>query len=126
MSRKFNIILFTASEKSYADKILDKIDREGKFFFLKLYRHNCVFTQMGIVMKNIGIFSNIDTKNTIYIDNSHFHFFTHLKHGIPIIPFNGEKNDTELLKLGRFLKELIKQKDMVSFLDKIFKLGLTI
>ena len=37
ISQYYEIIIFTSSMKSYADNILDKIDKENKFFSYRLY-----------------------------------------------------------------------------------------
>lgn len=48
--------------------------------------------------------------------------YENLANGIPIIPFHGEKDDTELLKLLVFLKEIKSEKNYIPILDKLFKL----
>jgi len=41
MSKKFTILVFTASSQDYADKILDGIDPERKYIDDRLYREHC-------------------------------------------------------------------------------------
>jgi CTD small phosphatase-like protein 2 len=41
MAKKFEIIIFTASHKSYADAILDELDPDKNIFSHRLYRNNC-------------------------------------------------------------------------------------
>ena len=38
----FNVWLFTASKKNYADAILKKIDPDDSIFSKRFYRENCV------------------------------------------------------------------------------------
>ena len=40
---KFELIIFTASHKNYADKIIDYIEKEQKYFSLRLYRETLYF-----------------------------------------------------------------------------------
>lgn len=41
----YTLVLFTASTKEYADKILTYLDVSPQIFKLKLYRDNCVKTK---------------------------------------------------------------------------------
>ena len=43
MSRKFRLVIFTASNKEYADLILDGIDPERKFISDRFYREHCTY-----------------------------------------------------------------------------------
>ena len=45
MSGHFDLILFTASQKPYASKVIKIIDPADKFFKLKLFRDNCIDTK---------------------------------------------------------------------------------
>ena len=90
MYKKYNIIIFTASEKYYADIAINAIDSKDKYFFLKLYRHNCVFAKDGTILKSLDFILNLNMKKTVIIDNSPFHFIKNLQNVIPIIPFHGE------------------------------------
>jgi CTD small phosphatase-like protein 2 len=52
----FQVVVFTASHKSYADAILDYIDPENKYFEYRFYRENCVLTEEGFYVKDLRIF----------------------------------------------------------------------
>ena len=41
VSKRFEVVIFTASQQVYADKLLDKID-PGEFFSIELFRLECV------------------------------------------------------------------------------------
>lgn len=41
-SRDFEVVVFTASEKTYADAILDHLDPHSRFIHHRLYRENCI------------------------------------------------------------------------------------
>jgi CTD small phosphatase-like protein 2 len=49
LKKLYQIIAFTASERNYADAILDFLDPDGSIFEARLYRHNCVMTPFGYV-----------------------------------------------------------------------------
>lgn len=42
MKEKFTIVIFTASNKNYADAILDEIDPFNEIFSFRFYREDCV------------------------------------------------------------------------------------
>ena len=117
VSKRFNLILFTASEKSYAEKILRFIDKKNNFFMLKFFRKDCVILPGNLILKNLEFLQNFKEKNLAIIDNSVNHFFKNLNNCIPIVPFFGDVKDMELIYLDNFLKEICKAKDF----RKIFK-----
>lgn len=41
MSKKFEIVIFTASQQEYADAILDELDPDNELFQHRLYRQHC-------------------------------------------------------------------------------------
>ena len=50
MNKVFNIIIFTASVKEYANPLLDIIDKE-KIIKKRFFRESCVFTGMKYIKK---------------------------------------------------------------------------
>lgn len=68
VSEKFEIIIFTASKKLYADKLLDVLDPENKFFSRRLYRDSCIFED-SIYTKDLTVLG-IDLAKVFIIDNS--------------------------------------------------------
>lgn len=43
MAQCFEIVVYTAAQKDYADFILDKLDPHGDMIKHRLYRHHCQF-----------------------------------------------------------------------------------
>ena len=82
----YQIIAFTASEKQYADAILDFLDPDGSIFEERLYRHNCVMTPFGYV-KDLRIIQNRELRKVLMIDNSCLSFAFNVNNGVPILPF---------------------------------------
>lgn len=125
VSKRFNLILFTASEKKYAEKILKIIDKKNNLFMLKFFRQDCVILPNNLVLKNLEFLQNLNLKNLCIVDNSPDHFFKNLSNCVPIVPFFGDLKDMELIYLDHFLKEIVKAKDyrkicLESFFLKVF------
>ena len=52
----FQVVVFTASHKAYADVVLDMLDPNNEIFELRLYRDSCIRTQDGVYIKDLRIF----------------------------------------------------------------------
>ena len=102
LSNYFEIIIFTAALKNYADIVIDSIDPNNKIMG-RLYRNHT--NKIGdINFKDLSKLGR-DLKNVIIIDNNSCNFGLQPKNGLLIKDFEGDENDDEL----DFLKEdLIK------------------
>ena len=96
----FQILVFTASHKAYADVVLDLLDPNREIFEQRLYRDSCIRTQDGVYIKDLRIFQHSrKIEDIIIVDNAVYSFGYQLENGIPIIPFYNDKEDVELLHL---------------------------
>ena len=95
--------MFTASHKSYADRVIDLIDPENKYIDARLYRENCIQTPEGIFVKDLRVIANRNLDSLVLVDNAAYSFGYQLENGIPIVPFYDDQNDEELLHLIYYL-----------------------
>ena len=107
VNKYFDVGIFTASVKEYADAVIDFLDPENKLIKFRLYRNNCINFNDSFTIKDLRIFKNVDLKNIILIDNSMYSFATQINNGVLINSFFNDKNDMELYNALEYLKNFI-------------------
>jgi CTD small phosphatase-like protein 2 len=118
----YEIAVFTAGEKEYADNILDHIDPDKKIFKKRLYRTDCLEID-NFFIKDLDIILDRERENIIIVDNSILSFAFDLDNGVPINSFLGtEQDDKELLFLYSFLEEIRDIPDVRTKIRESFKL----
>ena len=122
LSQFYEIVVFTAGVKDYADPILDKIDPDNTLFKKRLYRDTCIKTEQFFI-KDLDVFMDREKKDLVIVDNSILSFAFDLANGVPINSFMGdEEEDKDLLYLISFLEEAFYQKDIREACEESFKL----
>ena len=95
MKSKCEIVLFTASEKEYAEEIVKTIENEkGEFFDHILSRDQCTLVDSHYI-KNLRDLGR-DLNRTVILDNCIHSFVWDVGNGIPVIDYSGGHHDHEL------------------------------
>ncbi|CAD8114538.1 unnamed protein product [Paramecium sonneborni] len=121
MAQEYEIMIFTASNPDYANKIIDYLDPQRNLVSYRLFRDDCIQISNNCHIKDLRIL-NRDMKDIVLIDNSAYSFAFQVENGIPIIPYLDDKNDKELLHLQHYLKHVLQFDDVRSQNNKIFNL----
>ena len=122
VSRHFEVVVLTASQQYYADKIMEYLDPERKYVSAMYYRDSCVRTQCGITVKDLRMFEPTPLKDIILVDNSGYCFWPQPDCGIPIKNFFNDTEDSELKKLEVFLLHFKSNSDHRPSFRAYFKL----
>ena len=121
VSKYFEIGIFTASVKEYADAVIDFLDPNKSLIKFRLYRNNCINVNNRIFVKDLRIIKGVALKDIILLDNSIYSFSAQLNNGILVNSFFNDKNDYELNNvLGYLLNYLVKADDVRVINEQIF------
>ena len=120
VSKHFDVGIYTASVKEYADAVISFLDPENKLIKYRLYRNNCINFNDSFFVKDLRIFKGVDLKDIILIDNSMYSFAAQLSNGILINSFYNDKNDTELYNVMSYLLNYILPEEDIRKVNEQF------
>lgn len=119
----YEIVVFTAARKEYAQKVISEIDKDGVIKHI-LYRDSCTLFD-GKYIKDLSRLGRPLT-SVILVDDIPYSYKLQPRNGVHIPPYTGDENDDALLELMRFLQRLPRDED---FFDHIvqapFKANIT-
>jgi len=119
-AKMFELVLFTASQDNYANKVLDHIDPAG-YIQHRLFRRHCTKVRGNFVKDLSRLGRKLD--QTIIIDNSPLTFAFQPLNGIPCDNWFDDQMDQELLQLLPILRHLKAAEDVRDELAEIYNVG---
>ncbi|KRY26645.1 CTD small phosphatase-like protein 3 [Trichinella spiralis] len=115
--RKYcTIMIFSSGTEQSVNDVHGLIDPKGEYFEKVFIRNNCtkVINLYGKYLAKTGA----DLKRTVLIDDR-LHSFMHQPfNGIPIRPWTGHEDGTELLNIKKLIMDLIEEKDVCALLKQ--------
>jgi len=112
-------VIYTATDPTYADRIINRIEFPTKYFSFRLYKQQCLRLPNGMLCKPLELLcTNRDINNIIIVDNWPISFVLNVSNGIPVRSFTGSQSDTELLELAKYLKELSNEESVIEKLKR--------
>lgn len=115
-SNWYNLVIFTASVREYADPVIDLIDENRKYFKKRLFRSECTQTPSSHYIKDLSVVDP-DFSKVCLIDNSAASFAFYPDNAIPIESWKENPRDSALLDLLPFLDALRFVDDVRSILS---------
>ncbi|EGV62668.1 hypothetical protein CANTEDRAFT_125017 [Yamadazyma tenuis ATCC 10573] len=111
ISKWFDLHIFTASVREYADPIIDWLENEAasdeKIFKKRYYRNDCTYRNgVGYIKDLTKFFPVEDLKNVIILDNSPVSYALNEDNGVMIEGWINDQNDKDLLNLLPMLHSL--------------------
>ena len=117
MSKIYEIVIFTASVSSYADPIIDALEKEAGTTFQRLYRQHCSYINQTYIkdLSKVGR----DITNCIIVDNNPDAYTYNPENAIPIVSWFEDQADTELKKITPILESLTNTQDVRRYIKQI-------
>lgn len=109
VSKWYDLVVFTASMKEYADPVIDWLESSfsGRFS-RRLYRHNCILRDGVGYIKDLSIVcgTNVGLGEIILVDNSPVSYAMNVENAIQVEGWISDPSDNDLLTLLPFLEAL--------------------
>lgn len=99
LSKKFEIVVFTAGIEEYASLVLSRLDRKSAISH-RLYRDSCREIE-GKFVKDLGDLGR-ELKRVVIVDDNPNSYVLQPENAIPIVPFTDDVCDVELRRLVEF------------------------
>lgn len=116
VSKWYDLVVFTASMKEYADPVIDWLEScfRGRFE-RRLYRHNCVLRDGVGYIKDLSVIGKA-LEEVVIIDNSPTSYAMNEDNAIQVEGWISDPSDTDLLNLLPLLEALRYSTDVRSIL----------
>lgn len=103
----YEIVIYTAGTKTYADLILDTLDPNKEYFSSRLYRESTILYKNEVI-KDLSIIKK-DLSKVIFIDNLESNFRLQPDNGVHIKTWTNDIWDKQLLYLAKFIRNIANE-----------------
>ena len=108
LSKYYEIVIFTAAVKDYADTVLKFLDENNAYIAHRLYREHTTVTNR-TYLKDLSKLGR-DLSKVIIVDNASDNFQMQTDNGIFITTWIDDQEDTQLFDFIPILREIAKTK----------------
>ncbi|KAG5501774.1 hypothetical protein JKF63_04043 [Porcisia hertigi] len=115
VSRRFEVVIFTASLRAYCDKLMDEIDPQGILGSLRLFREHCTHCERSYIKDLYRL--GRDLRRVVILDNSPAAYSFQQRNAIPIKTWINDPKDRELFLLLPLLDSLAMCDSVYTELD---------
>jgi len=116
VSGAWEVVIFTASVRAYADALLDILDPAHELLTLRLYRDHCCPIEAAYT-KELSVLPR-EMHQLVLVDNTPISFAYQPQNAIPIVTWRHEDADCELLKMIPLLDEMAAAHDVRPVLSR--------
>ena len=116
----YEVVIFTASQQVYADKLLDIIDPQHSYIKHRVFRDSCVCYE-GNYLKDLTVLGR-PMESVMLVDNSIQAFGFQLENGIPIESWFDREDDSELNSLLVLLERMKNVRDVRPVIAETYRL----
>ena len=122
VSRHYDLVVYTASESTYAQAVVDWLDPSATLIKAIFSREHCLKTGGGVTVKYLPhILGHKQSSKALLVDNSPQCLALQPCQSIPILPFTYDANDSELEKLSNLLVHAaLEQAEPMRFVNNYF------
>jgi len=122
MAKHFEIVIFTASQRSYAEKVITALDPTRQLIKHSLFREHCT-EHYGAFFKELAL-TGRKVEKCVIVDNSPISVAANPDNGIIIRSWTGDRSDQELMLLLTTLQDMLKKSpdDFAGYLAKRYGL----
>lgn len=114
LSKHFELVVFTASRKEYANQVVDYIDSK-RVVSRRIFREGCEMMNGELVKDLSTVCPSLE--RVFLLDNSPSAYAKNQSNAVPILPWFDKLDDSELLDLIPFLESLRVLDDVRSLLE---------
>eukprot|EP01122_Echinamoeba_exundans_P007702 TRINITY_DN2427_c0_g1_i2.p1 TRINITY_DN2427_c0_g1~~TRINITY_DN2427_c0_g1_i2.p1 ORF type:complete len:222 (-),score=21.69 TRINITY_DN2427_c0_g1_i2:114-737(-) len=114
-AKRYEVVLFTAGLREYADPLINLLDQNRDIFSSRYFRESCV-NRGGYFVKDLTKI-DVDLRNGFLVDNSEISYSLQKENGVPIPHFFDDPSDEALLNLMCFLDALLVAADVRSIIS---------
>ena len=118
----YEVCVFTAADKNYAEAVIAEIDPDGSVFSCILSREHCSQPERGLFVKQLSRVQGRRMEDMVLIDDSLEHLEENFENSLEMSKFGSELGeDDELPALAELLKDIFCDGDVRTIISNLKK-----